>query len=577
MLPNFFGSLGEGVRSSSFRVAQLATVSALALGLGAPSASAQSACGLPGSGTFSNVTDSCSAGSQIQDGNFIFNNNTLNVIDGSTSFDYPSGVPNGLFETELNGTFVNLSDGAANDRLFIQDIELNGASFAFDFDASTGSSDIIVANAINLSGGVSTISLNVVNGSPTQRGIATLIQTAGQTPFSSGTVVVSQAFQFSSDPSTADTRYVLLEQKAPATASQDVDGAGRDTYSVFLLYYPKGTGPTGPSNINQAATVNNQLDSTSGVGADVLDGGKIQAISPTFGVFASGRLAHSWHDGFETTSVNANGGVSTGRTADYQSRDLSFFGAAQLDVTKLQGISGYGLKVGAFTGFARTMIDMGTSDELLLSGILDAGEADNTSYVLGGFTLLTYQNFYALSILSGSWGSTDVDNGAVFSTGEYDTRGIVYGGLVGAVWPLQQGDQSVFGQYIGLDTRVGVSSAHNEGDAFTDSTGNVIGKSEVDLSKVTISAKLFTTFAYNGGLYVPYVQGGYEHRFEYDNTVTSNGVLVAFDDSDANFYGLTGITTKIADGVEFNGNLRGDFNEDQQILSGQLGLKFELN
>ncbi len=76
---------------------------------------------------------------------------------------------------------------------------------------------------------------------------------------------------------------------------------------------------------------------------------------------------------------------------------------------------------------------------------------------------------------------------------------------------------------------------------------------------------------------MPFVQAGYDNRFEYNNSLRLNGVEVKFKDDNKDYFTAVGITTQVTPGMEFNVGFRGDWNSSLYTLSGQVGLKFELN
>ena len=95
--------------------------------------------------------------------------------------------------------------------------------------------------------------------------------------------------------------------------------------------------------------------------------------------------------------------------------------------------------------------------------------------------------------------------------------------------------------------------------------------------KASFSAKLATSFVTAGREFMPFVQAGYDNRFEYHNRMRLNGVDIEFKDDNKNYFSAIGITTQVAPGMEFNAGFRGDWNSSLYTLSGQVGVKFELN
>ena len=76
---------------------------------------------------------------------------------------------------------------------------------------------------------------------------------------------------------------------------------------------------------------------------------------------------------------------------------------------------------------------------------------------------------------------------------------------------------------------------------------------------------------------MPFVQAGYDNRFEYNNNLRLNGVEVKFKDDNKDYFTAVGITTQVTPGMEFNVGFRGDWNSSLSTLSGQVGVRFDLN
>ncbi len=165
--------------------------------------------------------------------------------------------------------------------------------------------------------------------------------------------------------------------------------------------------------------------------------------------------------------------------------------------------------------------------------------------------------------------------------------GFAGGGLAGVQIPLARGDRGVFGQNVTLNLRTGISYANSFSDAFNDHIGitinrqKLIGNSISDIGletwKASFSAKLATSFVTAGREFVPFIQAGYDDRFEYHNHMRLNGVDLEFKDDNKSYFSAIGVTTQVTPGMEFNVGFRGDWNSSLSTLSGQVGLRFDLN
>ncbi len=253
----------------------------------------------------------------------------------------------------------------------------------------------------------------------------------------------------------------------------------------------------------------------------------------------------------------------------------------------------YSLKIGGFGGIGGTQAYFdpvpgipARNGPFRTNGVTGKTSADNASGLGGVYALGTYSNFYLLGLASAYDGNTHITQLRNVQV-DTATMGFVGGGLAGVQIPLARGDRAVFGQNITLDLRTGISYANSFSDAFNDNIGitinthQFIGNSISDISleswKASFSAKLATSFVTAGREFVPFIQAGYDNRFEYDNRLRVNSVEVKFKDDNKDYFSAIGITTQVAPGMEFNVGFRGDWNSSLYTLSGQVGLRFDLN
>lgn len=474
---------------------------------------------------------------------------------------------------------LNMQNGSATDSVTINDIDPSGARFRFDFNGATGESDFLIARGLHAGTG-NQIFINVIGGDPTAQGAAPLLRasnlSAPAVPDDPDSVAAPTRYAFGAggDPTNANTRYVLIERST--VNPDDPYFPSFTSYDLFLLYYPQGSGPTAPEATTNFATASAQAEAFTELTGDVIDmaqgvsGVRVNQITPLFGVWASGKLGRSSHDGFQATSRGA-GGTTVTNTAAFDTSDYSLFASAQLDLGRYLGIADYGLKVGMFGGWARTDVDLKTNAILAAGGIFDAGDAVNDSAIFGSFALVTKGSAYAMGTIMGSSGETDVNNKAIVATSNYDTSGVIVSLVAGNVFPVKNGSQEVFGDNISFDARLGVSYQYNQADSHADSQANQIGEGELEYVKGLIAGNLFTSFVSNGVFYVPYVQVGYEYRFDDSNSVVANAVLVDFTDDEDMVFGVLGLKAQASKNLEFNVSLQGRTNEDQEAISGQLG------
>ncbi|MGI9385013.1 MAG: autotransporter outer membrane beta-barrel domain-containing protein [Methyloligellaceae bacterium] len=306
-----------------------------------------------------------------------------------------------------------------------------------------------------------------------------------------------------------------------------------------------------------------------------------------FGVQPKGRFAHTEHDGF-TTRINP-----TFRGPDFEEDEVTVLANVGIDLTKHLNMNpNRTWKVGVFAGYDNIEVDMGTTPFVQNTlGLASVGSGENDSFIVGGYSLMTWKNLYMLSILSGNWGETDVNNAVLASTGSYDTDGFASGTAIGAVLTLRPGghggmkDGPSGVNPIKLDVRAGYSYSHHEGDGFTDSVGFRTGDSEVEQLDGSFSATLFTEIPKGDAVWKPYVKGGVKHRFDYDNTIdlpaqtiantAFNAQTIDFDDDDT-FWNVEGGLVIARSRTKFNASVYYQGSDDVDTVGGRLGLTFQL-
>ena len=189
-------------------------------------------------------------------------------------------------------------------------------------------------------------------------------------------------------------------------------------------------------NAVDVSTIETALDALYGINRDAIDAdlglangaGKAQ-ISPTFGVFASGQLAHTEHDGF-----TISGGGCHGDGPSFGADDFSAAISLDFDAAKHFGFDQeYGLNLGLFAGYASTDVSL---DPFL--GFDDIGDANNRAGMFGGYGLFRKEYNYALVSATAFLGETDISNGVLNASGSYGTEGYAVTGSVGHIFMLSR-------------------------------------------------------------------------------------------------------------------------------------------
>src|SRR6185369_14009634 len=203
---------------------------------------------------------------------------------------------------------------------------------------------------------------------------------------------------------------------------------------LALQIVPGNFGPAAAvQDATDVAIVDTVLDALNGIKNDALDfdlglgngsGATLVPISDTFGVFASGQLAHTEHSGFDISSGGLSiPGPSFGADEFSAAISLDFNVAKMLDVEDQ-----YGINFGLFGGYASVDLD--------LDGLAPSGHGENQSGMFGGYGLFRKELNYALIAATAFLGNSDVTNGILGSTGSYDTTGYAVTASLGHIFMI---------------------------------------------------------------------------------------------------------------------------------------------
>jgi len=309
-----------------------------------------------------------------------------------------------------------------------------------------------------------------------------------------------------------------------------------------------------------SAIVDTSLDALGNIVDDIVDADVSPAkIAPPgqaapFGVFASGQLAHTEHDGFRVSN--------SFDTFDGPHFDVDEFSAAvsvDFNAAKHFGFDNeHGLNLGLFGGYASA--DVGV-DAL---GFFDGGEATNRSGMFGGYGLYRHGTTYVLVAASAFLGNTDVDRSG--TSGSYDTQGYAVTGSVGRIFSLTD--------RVRLDLRGGLLGVTFTGDAYTDNSDTDFGKSRLSFGAVKFDPGIYADFQLGNGMVIsPYARADIQQRFGYSNTASVEGVESEFDDADLSVALSSGFNLKMTQATTLSSEIRGKWSEDSSTISGKLGLK----
>jgi hypothetical protein len=465
---------------------------------------------------------------------------TLTLTNGSTLFVNGNVDPDTL---NVFGSTINMIDGAPDDVLTLGGLALNNATIGLDINQQTLQADQIVADTLTAAG-TNVVNVNLL-GTPTftETTDIPIIVTGGP---------VTGNFVVTGIPGTPGSLFIYQVFAGP--------GGG-----LFIRAIPAGFGlALAPQNAVDVSTVETAIDALYGINDDAIDadlglanGAQRIQITPTFGVFASGQLAHTEHDGFDISS-NSLTIDGPGFGAD----DFSAAISLDFNVAKHFGFEDqYGLNLGLFGGYASTDVGLGA-----FQGFNVIGDANNKSGMVGGYGLFRSGFNYLLVSATAFLGETDVFNGVLNTSGSYDTEGYAVTGSVGHIFVLSDSWR--------FDLRGGLLGVVFNGGDYTDSGGNQFGKSEISFGAVKLEPGIYTDMQLeNGMVFSPYARADLQQRFGYQNTSSISGIEIEFDDADFSAALSTGFNLKMTKTATLSGEVRGKLSSDSSTIAGKLGLK----
>jgi outer membrane autotransporter protein len=291
----------------------------------------------------------------------------------------------------------------------------------------------------------------------------------------------------------------------------------------------------------------------------------LRTVTPSVMSFGISGISHTSHDGFEIESPRA----ATGRTLDFDSLDAGITLGMRFDASKTINLPADSLTIGLFGNYTNSDIDLDSSAALRKFGFRNAGDASLNSGSGGAYSLLTNGRIYGLALASGEFGSASVDDAILNSHSDFDTTGFASSVIGGVVLPA--------GRATKLDLRAGLNYLTARADNHVDSAQIHYRDGKVDETSGMLSVRLFTAWNRGQTIIRPFVQGGVDYRFHYDNEVKVENVKFSFDEGRTTLFGRMGMDFDIGDRAQAYVAFRADHNEDFNTVAGQLGLTIKLN
>lgn len=468
--------------------------------------------------------------------------NLLTLRNGSTLYaPGGSGVSGAI---DATGSTINMVNGVAGDVFTLGGITFHDSTLAIDLNQQTGQADQLVAAAFGATG-ANIINVNLI-GAPAFAGetdIPIIVASGGAVP---GT------FTITGIPGTPGALFSYSVLQAPGGGL--IVRATPNNFGIALA----------PDAAVNASIVDVAVDALYGINRDAIDadlmlanGAQKIAITPSFGIFASGQFAHTEHDGYDISS-----GIFGGTGPSFGANDFSAAISLDFNAAKhFQFDKQYGLNLGLFAGYAST--DVGLDP---FQGFADMGGGTNRSGMFGAYALFRKEFNYALVSASAFLGNTDVENGALATTGSYDTQGYAVTGSVGHIFML--------GDRTRLDLRGGLLGVTFTGDSYTDSGGNEFGKSKISFGAVQFAPGVYGDFQVGDGkVFSPYARLELQQRFNARNTAEIDTRTVNFDDADFSAALSGGFNLKMTGATTLSGEVRGKWSSDSSTIGAKLGLK----
>jgi hypothetical protein len=291
----------------------------------------------------------------------------------------------------------------------------------------------------------------------------------------------------------------------------------------------------------------------------------LRTISPSVMSFGISGVSQTFHDGFVVKSP----AVAHKRTLAFDSLDAGITLGMRFEASKIMNLPPDSLTFGVFGNYTNSDIDFEPDAVLRDFGFRNAGDGNVDSGSGGGYALLTNGRLYGLVLASGEFGSASVDDSILNSRSNFDTTGFASSLIGGIVLPL--------GAAAKIDFRGSLNYLICRADDFTDSANIQYRDGKLETASGALSVRLFTAWQRGQTVFRPFVQGGIDERFDYDNEIEVEGVNFSFDEGSTTLFGRVGMDFDVGDYAQAYAAFRADHNEDFDTVAGQIGLTVKLN
>jgi hypothetical protein len=286
------------------------------------------------------------------------------------------------------------------------------------------------------------------------------------------------------------------------------------------------------------------------------------SVTDTAGLIAPGTNSASYHE---------NGGVG-GLSGTY-------------DASRFVGPNQHLFFNGAFD-YANSSTNFG--------GVGAGSSINSQNYSFTGTALYTNYSTYVELTGAYQFGNNSEFNSSNNSTGSYSSDGYDIDVRLGHIfWLFNTMSQTPVsrmavkapprasdGYAIGLDLSGHLGYESNVAHGFTDSSGFVFGDERVQGGETGLKAKLFATVENNGLMWMPYVAGTVDWRFNYSHVANfpgqaalATGDAETFDDATTFVGAKLGLDVKMSNGWIVGANGFYDHSSDTDVVGGKAYVK----
>jgi len=128
-----------------------------------------------------------------------------------------------------------------------------------------------------------------------------------------------------------------------------------------------------------------------------------------------------------------------------------------------------------------------------------------------------------------------------------------------------------------VDFRVGLNYLDAEAENHVGFGNLRLSDARIDQFSGSVAARLFAVWQYERMVVRPFVQGGVDYRFNYENKIVVETVNFSFDEGRTTVFGRAGIDVDIGERSQVYVAFRADHNDDFDSIAGQAGLTIRLN